>query len=397
MRLQSFRVTGFAHFTQPVALSSLAPINVLHGANNGGKSTLLRAMDLYFRLLGIGESVTREPVLTFDPDEVDLRDLIDGGFHWENPGPITFLANWSVSQGELERYSLAQDKPLGHVTTELELRRAGRQYELRVLRWLHKDRDLSQVDRAREGAAAQYAGQIRRLLADAVPFAYDRPIPPFRTVTGAVAGFPQEISNALFDARQSLAPRQRKRWTLFSHLMGVLEPEIGPGAWDTAFERVTGDATLIFVTGERALPISRFGGGVQRFISLAAELALAREPWLALEEPEWRLSPDLQRRLLQVMDRILEAGVGPRQLYLTTHSPILGAAGRPFEVGMADGAPTVDARPYAGDPEAAPGAGTSLSGLLGLVEELADMEPEELVPGAGAETKPAWAREPVAA
>jgi len=397
MRLLSFRVTGFAHFTQPVAMAPLEPINVLHGPNDAGKSTLVRAMDLYFRLLGAAESVARDPVLTFEPDDLDLRDLLDDSFHWETPGPITFLVNWSVSQAHLERYNLAQEKPLGQVTTEIELRRVNRQYELGVLRWLHKDRDLSVLDRAKEGPALQYGAQIRRLLADAVPFAYDRPIPPLRVLRGAGDGFPRELSNALFDARQCVAPRERKRWTLFSHLLGALEPEIGPGQWDTAFERVTGDATLLFVSGERAQPITRFGGGIQRFVSLAAELVLAREPWVCLEEPEWRLTPDLQRRFMSVADRILEAEVGPRQLWITTHSPVFGAAGKPFGLVRSPAGPVLEARPYQGAPTGAgQPAGPPLSGLLGIVEELADLEPDDLLRGA-TEAKehapPDWARQ----
>lgn len=402
MRLLSFRVSGFAHFTQPVAMAPLDAVNVLHGPNDAGKTSLVRAMDLYFRLLGVSESITKDPPYTFEPDDHDLEAILDDAFHWETPGPITFLANWSLPQAELERYALAQEKPLGQVTTELELRRVNRQYELRVLRWLHKDRDLAALDRARDGAAIQHGAQVRRVLADAQPFAYDRPIPPLRVLRGATEDFPRELSNALFDARQSLAPRQRKRWALFSRLLGGLEPEIGPGTWDTAFERVTGDATLIFVNGERAIPINRFGGGVQRFVSLVAELVLAREPWIALEEPEWRLSPPLQQRLLGVLDRVLEAQVGPRQLWITTHSPVFGVAGKPFALERTPTGPVLEARPYAGAdaPLPAVGGSGSLAGLLGVVEELADLEPDDLVPGAAEAAeggRPAWSRRAVAA
>ena len=58
MQIVSFTVQGFANFIQPVRLGPLEAVNVVYGHNNAGKSNLLRAVELYFRLLGAGEIIS---------------------------------------------------------------------------------------------------------------------------------------------------------------------------------------------------------------------------------------------------------------------------------------------------------------------------------------------------
>jgi AAA15 family ATPase/GTPase len=55
MRLSSFRVRGFKNLTREVVLEDLGPVNVLHGPNNVGKSNVLQAMQMFFRLLRRGD------------------------------------------------------------------------------------------------------------------------------------------------------------------------------------------------------------------------------------------------------------------------------------------------------------------------------------------------------
>ena len=52
-----------------------------------------------------------------------------------------------------------------------------------------------------------------------------------------VHGLTQSLRDALFDARQSLDHDARRRWSLFVRLARELEPELGPGQFDTAFGR----------------------------------------------------------------------------------------------------------------------------------------------------------------
>lgn len=376
MRILSFKVSGYANFTESVAVAPLEELNVLYGPNNAGKSNLLRALELYFRLLGISEGVTRQPVQRVENPDPALAELLAGAFHRTDPQPIQFLVNWSVPPSELERWSIYSDVPCSQVTTELELKVINRAYELHVLKWMLKDQDVSSLDRSKEAALIQFAEQVRRLLSDATPFQREKPVAPFR-IAASQPGFPDDLANALFDARQSLQPEERKRWSLFSRLAASLEPELGPGAWDTAFDRRTGQAALVYVSGEAALPVRGLGAGIQRYLSLLGDLILSREPWVGLEEPEWRLSPELQQRFVSVASRVLEAGVGARQLFITTQSPVLGNSGKPFALELKNGVPMVEGRPWAGESVAGKKE-PSLSGLIGLVEELAEIDPEQI-------------------
>lgn len=391
MRLLSFRVSGYASFVEPVALAPLDEINVLYGPNNCGKTNFINAMELYFRLLGATEGVTREPIQRVENPDRRLAEMLRTAFNRARPEPINFLVNWSLAQSELDRWGVVAEIPCASVTTELELTQVNRSYELRVLRWVLKDQDLAKLDRAKELRTVQFGQQIRRLLADATPFQQDQPVVPLLR-SHAEGLFPQDLANRLFDARQSLNPDERKRWSLFSRLSGSLEAELGAGAWDTAFDRTTGQASLVYVNGDEAIRIQSLGSGIQRMLCLLGELCLAVEPWVALEEPEWRLSPDLQRRFVGLATRVLESGVGPKQLFITTHSPVLGNSGKPFAMEVVDGSPVVESKPWAVEGIRGGASEPGLGGLIGLVEELAEMDPDEILPGdKAAQPAKAWA------
>ena len=51
MLITRFEVENFKNFEKSVVLDELGPFNVLHGANNVGKSNVLKAIDLFFRLV----------------------------------------------------------------------------------------------------------------------------------------------------------------------------------------------------------------------------------------------------------------------------------------------------------------------------------------------------------
>src|SRR4051794_712169 len=96
MRIKSFRVQGFANFTGPVSIGPLEELNVLYGPNNAGKSNLLRALELYFRLLGAGESVTKAQTQILDHPDDDLECLLRNGVNRQNPLPIAFSVEWQI-------------------------------------------------------------------------------------------------------------------------------------------------------------------------------------------------------------------------------------------------------------------------------------------------------------
>jgi putative AbiEii toxin of type IV toxin-antitoxin system len=401
MRITSFTVQGFTNFTSPVTLGPLEEINVIYGPNNAGKSNLLRALELYFRLLGAGETASKAQAEILDHPDEGLERLLEHAFNRSDPQPITFDVEWSILQRELEEAGLAAEHPCSRIRTELEVRPVNRAVELRIQKWLLEDKDAAVLDKTKDGPLVQFAVQTRRFLADARPFQFDRPVLPYARLDAGAGAFPQPLRDALFDARQSIAPAQRRRWRAFADLAATLRAELGDGTWDTAFDRATGQADLVYVQGEQALTPEMMGAGVQRLACLLAELVLAQERFICLEEPEWRLSPELQARFVSLARRVITGRLGPQQLFLTTHSPVLAGLGKAFAMEVQDGAPAIEAKPWTSAPagfnediaaNGMPGAGdpeASLGELIGLVESLAEIDPDKILAGAGTGPSPA--------
>jgi hypothetical protein len=391
MRIHSFQVQGLANFANAVALGPLEEINLLYGPSNAGKSNLLRAVELYFRLMGAGEAVTKAQRDTLDQPDDELRELLSVSFSRTAPQPIVLDVEWTLAGEDLEEAGLLPDFPYKRVKTVLELDPAGRSLEIRVRKWLMEQTDVAPLDRDKDPALVGFAQQIRRLLSDARPFQFDQPVLPAVRLGQSAELFPQSLRDALFDARQSLAPEARKRWALFCELAATMRAELGAGSWETVFERSTGRADLVYVRGEESVRLEWMGAGVQRLTALVAELALAPERWIMMEEPEWRLSPSLQKRLATLARRVVRAGLGPRQFFITTHSPTLASLGTAFAVELAEGAPVAEQKGWELSPDSsaiqdgtdAPGSegGEDLGHLIGLVDSLAELDPDDIVEG----------------
>jgi predicted ATPase len=393
MRLRSFTVQGFANFVHPVTLGPLDEVNVIYGPNNAGKSNLLRALELYFRLLGAGEAVTKSQQQMLDDVDPAFVQLVNASISRSEPQPLVFTAQWSIAESTLERYGLFPELPCSSITTVLQLTPTSRALELRVQKWQMGDKNVAEMDRAKELTKIGFAQQIRRLLSDACPFQFEKPVLPCARLAQSYEPFPQPLRDALFDARQSRQPAQRRRWAIFARAAGELSAELGEGGWDTVFDRASGQADVIWVHGDTSLTLEDMGAGVQRLAGLLGELALARENYACLEEPEWRLSPALQTRFARQARQIIRTGVGPRQLFITTHSPMMARGGTPFALDLEADGPVIEQRAWldAGDSAgdaSVNGAGTDLDQLLGLVEELAELDPDEILEDAPAQRPP---------
>jgi predicted ATPase len=383
MQIHSFRVQGFANFTQSVSLTPLSDVNVLYGRNDCGKSNLLRAVQLYFLLLGAGEAVSRQAPLMLDRLDPEKHALLRSAFNWSDPQPVVFDVGWRIATEEYAEFGLIPECAAERVETELELRPNNRNFELRVRRWMMGDTEVAGLERGGKSAASiAFAQQVRRLLADATPFREEQPVMPCRFVGGSAEPFSPELRDALFDARQSVQADARRRWTLFTEIASSLARELGPGSWQTVFDRATQKADLVYLRGEDAVPLERMSAGVRRLAGLVAELVLTVEPVLCMEEPEWKLSPEFQERLVLSMRRIVSARVGPRQFFITSHSPTLANLARPFAVLDGDeGFPTVRQEDWDLGPGSAtgPNEDRKLSDLIGLLDDLSELDPEGFV------------------
>jgi hypothetical protein len=401
MRVNSFTVEGYKNLTQPVTIGPLGAIHALHGANNIGKSNLISAFDLFFALLGMGNHVSKDQYVSLDENEQIAGYPFAQIFNVSNRGPIRWQVELALPEEELRASGVEPECATDPTTISLELTPVTSGAQLRVTQF-----QMAAMDVARDSAGpTSFAESLRAFIAGtffgqgvhaARPFAL---LDPYRAdVPGdATVGLvPQQVRDALFDARQSLEGDRRRRWVLFQQLMRALEPELGPGEFETAFDRTTGCANLVYSSGEATFAVDRLGAGVQRLVAAVGTLVLARAPIVGLAEPELGLSPSAQQRFLRAAQALLATPDGPSQLLFTTHSPILGAMEGAFAMHLVDGAPAVEQRSLdgAGIPAlddlplngASNGAASGdLDQLIGLVDQLAGMEPEQLVgaaPGA---------------
>jgi hypothetical protein len=110
--------------------------------------------------------------------------------------------------------------------------------------------------------------------------------------------------------------------------------------------------------------------------------------------------------LTRALHNLLSTSGGPAQIFYTTHSPILGAGEADFGMSWQDGLCVLEQRPCEGATslpsllESAPVADShgpspeDLDSLIGLVDQLAEIQPEELVAAAPAAKTPAAAAAP---
>jgi AAA domain, putative AbiEii toxin, Type IV TA system len=441
MKLNSFTVEGFKNLPQPVTFGPLQAINVLHGANNAGKSNLLQAMDVLFRLLGTGNQVSKSQVVGLENGEKLIGCSFTELFHLETPTPIRWRVELSIDAAELEEMSIEPELPTDAVTLVADLTPglAGAA-QFRIEQFLLGERDgASPVDVAKldpeKDIGVAFAQTLRGVIAGTFALDDSRRGSPFarldlRCPGGGEAGggrVPQAIREALFDARQAVDRELRRRWSLFSQLAAALEPELGPGQFETAFDRQTGRADLVFDNGEVAYPIGWLGSGIQQLVALLGSLALTRARYVALEEPELHLAHSLQGRLPGLLATVLASGCGPQQFFVASQSRALDAGDNSFVMERAEAAPELVQRAWeegpvgdgvvtarsgadgeqgvrrgdGGAPPAKPAVkqnpssrpvaerseGGDLDSLIGLVDQLSELEPQEIVPqaaGAGA-------------
>jgi hypothetical protein len=448
MKLISFTVEGFKNLSQPVTFGPLQAVNVLHGANNVGKSNLVQAMDVFFRLLGTGNQVSKSQVVGLENGEALIGCSFPELFHLASPTPIRWRVELSIAATRLEELSIEPELPTEAVTLVAELMPGlGGAAQFRIEQFLLGEQgEASPVDVARldpdKDIGVAFAQTLRGVIAGTFALDATKRGSPFarldvqRPGSGEAGGglVPQPIRDALFDARQAVDREQRRRWSLFAELARALEPELGPGQFETSFDRQTGRANLVFDNGEVAYPIDWLGSGIQHLVTLLGALALTRARFVALEEPELHLAQSLQVRLPDLVATVLQSGCGPQQFFVCTQSRALDAGGNSFVMEPAEqapqltqrawdegpaaaatGAPAQASRPTAAaaqSPRPAPQAGTTpnrppantaqpaangpgantqagedLDSLIGLVDQLSELEPEAIVPQAAGASK----------
>lgn len=371
MRLTRFEVVGFKNLKRRVVLDDLAEFDVIHGENNVGKSNLLQAIDLFFWLLG---SLAKRGMLADGTDEGESSAALisdDGAFgmrfhvsesiatqrgyvaddifNFEEPAAIEMLAECKIEPDDCSRAGITLP---AKTTFRLEMRcarshRGCLDAELRV-----PDSDVTGAEwravrffvsllvnnfNVRTDVRAHGCILVdthRRVAAIDVSEAHGE---LRRTI-------PRDLLLGLYDAKESVEPGLFQRWELFERAMNSLGSIVGDGHFVITYNRNHGRAYLAVQRGRLRTPIDSMGSGVQQIASLLARVLLANSAIVVLEEPELNLRYEMQIKLRDMLRNIVESGIGPRQIIVTSHSPAFEVGPTFFAMRMSDAGPVIERR-----------------------------------------------------
>ncbi|MEZ4315786.1 MAG: AAA family ATPase, partial [Polyangiaceae bacterium] len=156
---------------------------------------------------------------------------------------------------------------------------------------------------------------------------------------------PLHLLLALYDAKESVEPGVFQRWEAFENAMSSLGSVVTDGKFVVTYNRATGRAHLAAQKGRTRMPIESMGTGVQQIASLLARALLANSAIVAIEEPELNLRYELRLRLRDALRQIVDSDLGPRQIFLTSHSPAFESGEAFYAMVPHEDGPTVERRP----------------------------------------------------
>lgn len=312
MRLVHFEVENFRSIRERVVLSNLGPVEVLHGPNNAGKSNILRALALAWRLL-LDARLRQAPEARHDRPLADLG-LTEPPFHrgWEDrpchlrmlledPDLIAEFQMVASEVGVSVKVSLT-----GNVAPPPEPAPLADDEEPRPL----ASRTLRE---ANEESAAGLG----------------LPWPPF-VLVDTLSRPPDDAATWdtwLLDRRdQDPGGQYRRRFAAVQEALRSYDSELGTGRLDRfSSPRTRGlrgegppRVELAWESDDGVpRPFSEQGSGLQRLKDLLVAILGTPAPFVAIEQPEDHLSESAQSRLYDIIAHA--AREGGKQVLLTSH------------------------------------------------------------------------------
>jgi len=332
MYLRSFSVQGYRSFRERLTLDRLGPAVVFFGTNNAGKSNLVKALELFHRLMKL--DVAR--LLDTAPRNADAfySELGQDPWMFHVPGDDIVELRGEVAPAE----------DADSVSIGFRIARSGESITTELIEWGSADAGMP-LARARDARLAMIEAQdladqqdaqdavssAERLWAEAnekwaSAIASHGPGMSIHLAAGDGPGG-RELRNRFSRLSKSVDLKRRKRaaWAMerFAAVVpglpeGRIEPIESPSA-GTDESADTGD--FGWVSQDAVLPIDRLGSGAQSVFGVLAALALADTRVMALEEPEYSLNAGVQQLLAEVIVGSVGADAAIEQLFIATHSP----------------------------------------------------------------------------
>jgi AAA15 family ATPase/GTPase len=359
MQLKNFTVKGFKNFQTELVLENLGAIAVIHGENNVGKSNVLEAMQLFFQLLRVQEP--NQTVHKTWGQKLRFSELEEQGFYpsdffnLEIPAPIEINVTFTIQPEELERADIQPLLPSSEVQMALQLKHIHADLDYQITKYQFADgTDVTHPEATAEQKT--YAARFATFLAQRFILKTKEKTNRFalirldRRISQAEIEavrrvIPQALSLQLYDAKESPEPSHYKKWELFVKTMHKFNDVLGPGEFVVLFNRHTSRANLAFQSPSTRIPIDLLGSGIQQIVALIARMLMSNANFVAIEEPELNLRYTLQLRLREIFKDIIEAPVGPQQLFLTSHSPAFEFGKHFYAMRQINGLPTLELKP----------------------------------------------------
>ncbi|TEU14241.1 MAG: hypothetical protein E3J21_16445 [Anaerolineales bacterium] len=344
MQLLEFEVHGFKSLYD-CKLTDLQSINVFHGENNVGKSNLLEAMELFFRVLSLFDEQGVSSPHSFSGSAFQTHfGLVEDIFSWDGDRIITLRSRMLLSDLDFHRVHPEQGT---HRISQLEivLRIAQRRGAVEVRLTELKTEEGSVLSK-KNGYKREPAEALMREFLSKFGFYRIRFDRRLTTESAPTGGRPDEIApldpsgsnlkERLFWASVSDDPLERKVFRqvllpMFANpplSLGTLQPVARPGApFDLQFE-----------APDRSIPIDQLGSGIQQLALLGGMIALSQCWIVAIEEPEINLSWPTQKKLKGILSNMVaDADVAPSQFFISSHSPLFEFHENFFKVEMVEG------------------------------------------------------------
>lgn len=341
MYLRSFSVKGYRSFLDTVTLANLGPVVVFYGLNNAGKTNLIRAIDLFHRLIDLDLHRLLDPAsrnadalyaeLGQDPWMFHMPggDIVElsGGVATSCDGSVTrigfrlarnengvsiALTEWcdagaykwlERAKGAWLEWRRIQDlTPPGNETSDEAQQSFQREIDLADQHWQEASEAWTKNTQAHKPGVTTHLA--------------------INDVSTTL-----ELRNRFAQLTRSvdLKRRNRSQWALDCFAKAV--PSLPVGRLEaidvpsTSVAEVVRNSGFGWISKESVLPLDQLGSGAQAIFAVLSALAVAETRVVALEEPESSLNAQIQRVLADAIIGSIGAEVPVVQLFIATHSP----------------------------------------------------------------------------
>lgn len=366
MKIESFEVKGYKNLTEPIRIDGLGDrgLVVVHGLNNVGKTNLLEAIQLPFLLIGSDEDrlPLRQPAMLDTVANKSRGVDFDDYFTLGAPSPITIRLRLSYEKSEAERRGVTPDYPCSNVDLGIRVSKGVSGPEWQLIEYRVGGVDLvSSIEGDDDESTKRYRFALyfaRNLIWRRFVLVRLNRIMVGESPPRPRGVLPDELVLALWDIKESPDPELYRRWQAFVDACEAFSDVLGAATPVVSYDRHEQRASLYMQTPSSRIPCHLLGSGVQQLLGILARMLVSNADVVALEEPEASLSFALHQKLRDAMRRILDASLGPRQIFMTSHSPHFDTERDFIAVALEKGIPQVgwrspgDAALFTGQTEA---------------------------------------------